>query len=53
MDFTLNELSLIKLDCKEKTINIFMELTNVASVLYTFGFKTMKIWDKGHREGSS
>lgn len=46
MDFTLNELSLIKLSSKLEAIKVFMQLSDVAVALESIGFKTMKIWDK-------
>lgn len=46
MDFTLNELSLVKLSSRQETIKVFMQLSNVAAALESIGFKTMKIWDK-------
>lgn len=46
MDFTLNELSLRKLNNREEAIKVFIELSNVASALSSIGFKAMKIWNK-------
>lgn len=46
MDFTLNELSLRKLNSKKEAIKVFMELSDVATALCSIGFKAMKIWNK-------
>lgn len=46
MDFTINELSLIKLKSKEDAIKIFMEFSDVASALNSLGFRSIKIWNK-------
>lgn len=46
MDFTLNELSLKKLNSNESAIKTFMELSDVVGALSSIGFKAMKIWDK-------
>lgn len=46
MDFTLNELSLRKVNSNQEAIKVFMELSDVASALSSIGFKAMKIWNK-------
>lgn len=46
MDFTLNELSLRKLNSTQEAIKVFMELSDVSSALISLGFKAMKIWNK-------
>lgn len=46
MDFTLNELSLRKLNSNQEAIKVFMELSDVSSALSSIGFKAMKIWNK-------
>jgi hypothetical protein len=46
MDFTLNELSLRKLNSNQEAIKVFMELSDVSSALSSIGFRAMKIWNK-------
>lgn len=46
MDFTLNELSLAKLNDKDEAIRVLKEFSYVLSTLNRLGFKTIKIWDK-------
>ncbi len=46
MDFTLNELSLQRLNNNQEAIKAFMELSDVSSALCSIGFKAMKIWNK-------
>lgn len=46
MDFTLNELSLKKLESNHAAVKVFMELSDVSSALSAVGFKAMKIWNK-------